>query len=108
MPARIVHQAGHVSVIFDEAAALWQEMSLEFMQYQDAAYNKALEATSGVLVNKAGREQYIDGFSLFRSPRAYARKYASEELLEHWEQYPRLTMAEFEAQWYSGRMESLN
>lgn len=75
------------------------------MNYVDDAYNKALEATAGVLVNHAGKELHIDGYSLFRSPKAYARQYASEELLEHWQNHPRLTMKEYEVQWMEGRLE---
>lgn len=94
-----------MSAIFAEAASKWSEMSMDFMAYVDDAYSKALEATAGVLVNAAGRAKHIDGYILFRSNRAFARKYASEELLEHWETAPRLTMAEYEQQWMSGRLE---
>ena len=94
-----------MSVIFAEAASKWQEMSYDFLRYIDGAYNRALEATSGVLVNNEGRAKHIDGYQLFRSNRIYARKYASEELLEHWEKHPRLTMAEFEVSWVSSRIE---
>lgn len=80
-------------------------MSLDFMSYVDDAYSKALEATAGVMVNAEGRAKHIDSYILYRSNRAYARKYASEELLEHWESHPRLTMAEYELQWVSGRIE---
>jgi hypothetical protein len=80
-------------------------MSMDFLSYVDDAYNKALEATAGVLVNAAGREQHIDGYILFRGQQSFAMKYASEELLEYWEQNPRLTMAEYELQWMSGRLE---
>ena len=94
-----------MSAIFAEAAQQWGQMSMDFMNYVDDAYNKALEATAGVLVNAEGRAKHIDGYILFRSNRAFSRKYASEELLEHWEQYPRLTMVEYELQWMSSRME---
>jgi predicted GH43/DUF377 family glycosyl hydrolase len=94
-----------LSPIFAEAARKWQEMSLEFMAYVDDAYNKALEATAGVLVNAEGRAKHIDGYILFRSNRAFSQKYASEELKEHWENHPRLTMIEYEKQWMEGRLE---
>lgn len=74
------------------------------MAYVDDAYSKALEATAGVLVNAEGRAQHIDGYILFRGQRSFAMKYASEELLEHWKQHPRLTMAEYELQWMSGNL----
>lgn len=78
---------------------------MDFMSYVDDAYSKALEATAGVLVNSAGRAKHIDGYILWRSQKAFAYKYASEELLEYWETNPRLTMKEFEAQWMSGNIE---
>jgi hypothetical protein len=95
-----------VSVIFEEAAALWSEMSLDFFNYVDDCYNKALEVTNGVLVNAEGRAKKIDGYILFRSTKAFASKYASEELIEWWQTSPRLTMKEYERQWLSGRMEA--
>lgn len=97
-----------MSVIFQQAASLWSEMSVDFFNYVDDAYNKALEATNGVLVNAEGRAKHIDGYVLFRSTKAFANKYASEELLEWWKASPRLTMNEYELQWFSGRMESLS
>lgn len=94
-----------MSVIFAEAASRWSLMSVDFMAYVDDAYNKAVEATCGVLVNAEGIEKKISDYMLFRSNRAFARKYASEELLEHWETYPRLTMAEYEIQWLQGQID---
>lgn len=93
-----------MSAIFAEAAQQWGLMSMDFMAYVDDAYGKALEATAGVLVNQAGREQHIDGYILWRSRKAFAEKYASEELLEYWQTNPRLTMKEFEVQWMAGNM----
>ena len=92
------------SAIFAEAAAQWSLMSVDFLSYVDDAYNKALEATAGVLVNNEGRAKHIDGYSLFRSNRTFAWKYASDELREWWELSPRLTMKEFELQWLQGRL----
>jgi len=80
-------------------------MSVDFLSYVDDAYNKAVKATAGVLVNNEGRAKHIDGYSLFRSNRAFARKYASEELLEHWDSHPRLTMVEYERQWLQGKLD---
>ena len=94
-----------MSVIFAEAASKWSEMSMDFMAYIDSAYSQALEATAGVMVNAEGRAKHIDSYILFRSNRAYARKYASEELLEHWASFPRLTMVEYERQWLEGRVD---
>ena len=81
---------------------------MDFMSYVDDAYAKALEATAGVMVNAEGRAKHIDSYILYRSNRVYARKYASEELLEHWASFPRLTMAEYEVQWLSGNLDYAN
>ena len=62
-------------------------------------YNKALEGTGGVLVSKEGRALGIDGLDLFYGSALYARKYASEELLEHWEQVGRPTLTQYEQSW---------
>lgn len=95
---------GHhtLSAIFEIAASYWQDMKQDYQRHVDHQYLKALEECSGVLVNKEGRAQGIDGFTLFSGPTARAQKYASEELLEFWEKYPRRTMAQFEEKWIQG------
>lgn len=47
------------------------------------------------MLNRRGREAGIDERPLFRGPEARARKYASEELLNYWEDHPRPTEAYF-------------
>lgn len=74
----------------------------DYAGHVERAYNEALEATGGVLVNKLGRALHIDGYDLFTGPEARARKYASEELIEHWKHQPRLTLAQYEIQWLQG------
>lgn len=66
-------------------------------------YNRALEGTGGVLVNKRGRALKIDGLDLFTGPLARAQKYASEELLEYWRVNGRMTMAHYERIWLDGQ-----
>jgi hypothetical protein len=90
-----------MSAIFDKAKQDWAEMRDEWDRYVEVTYNMALEDTNGVLINRLGREKGIDGYSLFTGPLSRARKYASEELLEFWNQNGRMTMAEFEANWVS-------
>lgn len=80
-------------------------MNHEYLRHVDYQYLAAVEATAGVLVNQEGRSEAIDGFSLFRGTERRAMRYASEELLEFWEQHPRLTLAEYEDQWITGRPE---
>jgi hypothetical protein len=55
----------------------------------------AERATKGNMLNRRGREAGINERSLFRGPEARARKYASEELLNYWEDNPRPTEAYF-------------
>lgn len=91
-----------ISVIFKQAAMRWAEMSADYMDYVDDAYDKALNGTGGVLLNKEGRALHLDGYDLMRGSKSRAMKYASEELLAWWEEHPRLSLAEFEEQWVSG------
>lgn len=93
------------SPIFERASREWAEMHSEFERYVEASYNKALEATGGVLVNAAGKAKHIDGYDLFTGPAIRAYRYASEELTNFWAQNPRLSMNDFEQQWVDGNLE---
>lgn len=92
------------SAIFEAAARLYAKMRIDYERYLEYAYDTALEGTGGVLVNKQGRALGIDGLDLFSGHKAYAMKYASEELIEFWKKHPRLTQAEYEANWITGEM----
>ena len=94
-----------MSAIFDLASRQWADMRSEYERYVEAAYNKALEATVGVLVNAEGRAKHIDGFDLFTGPAIRAYRYASEELTDYWGHNPRMTMLYFEQQWVDGHLE---
>ncbi len=50
-------------------------------------------ATKGNMLNRAGQEADIGDRSLFTGSEARARRYASEELLNHWLDHPRPTTA---------------
>lgn len=93
------------SAIFEQAAQQWHTMRSDFLGHVDAEYDKALEACSGVLVNKAGRAEHVDGYSLFTGSERKAKRFASEELLEYWETHPRLSLEDYELQWLSGQYE---
>lgn len=80
-------------------------MKSDYLGHVDAEYDKALEFCSGVLVNKAGREQHVDGYNLFTGTQARADRYASEELKAYWLTSPRLSLMDFELQWMSGQIE---
>lgn len=94
-----------MSVIFAKAAQDWGTMNYEYLQHLDYQYLNALNVCSGVLVNAAGKEAKIDGFTLFRGPEKRAMRYASEELLEFWDSSPRLSLVAFEEQWIQGRLD---
>jgi len=93
-----------MSAIFDKARAQWAEMKEEWDRYVEVLYNMALEDCGGVLVNRLGQAKGIDGYSLFTGPWLRAKKYASEELLEFWNQNGRMTMTQFEEQWVEGTL----
>ena len=93
------------SAIFEQAAQQWHTMRSDFLGHVDSEYDKALEACSGVLVNKEGRVQHVDGYNLFTGSKQRAYRYASEELLEYWRDNPRLTLEDFEMLWLSGQIE---
>lgn len=90
------------SAIFEAAARLYAKMRIDYERYLEHEYNTALESTGGVLVNSRGRALKIDGLDLLTGNRAYAMKYASEELIEYWHKHPRRTLAEYEASWITG------
>lgn len=92
------------SAIFEAAARLYAKMRIDYERYLEREYDTAVESTGGVLVNSRGRALKIDGLDLLSGHKAYAMKYASEELLEYWKHHPRLTQAEYEAQWITGEM----
>jgi hypothetical protein len=62
----------------------------------DRRWNQAESATRGNMLNKAGRAAGVDERSLFTGPESRARRYASEELLNHWQSHPRPTAAYFQ------------
>jgi hypothetical protein len=54
-------------------------------------------ATNGYMLGPAGKKAGIDPWSLFTGPESRARKYASPELKEWWDQNGRPTVADFQA-----------
>lgn len=94
-----------MSTIFAEAAYLWQLMNQEFEEHRNAAYWTAERETNGNLVNKAGKAKGVAAMALFTGRQDYAYRYASRELLDHWEKHPRPYRPRFEAQWFAGRVQ---
>ncbi len=89
--------------IIGSAFADWREVREEYEEVRTRAYMAAEEATNGALLNARGRAAGIDPGSLFMGNDVRARAYASPELLEHWEQHPRVTYADYERQWVRER-----
>lgn len=88
-----------MSVIIRNAFAKWRECRSEYNELLYAAYLRAEAETNGALLNAEGRAQDVDALSLFMGTEARAHRYASPELLEHWESFPRVTFEAFEQQW---------
>ena len=63
----------------------------------------AAEACRDRLVNDRGRRAGIDPLSLFMGPERRALAYASEELIDHWRAFPRVTFADYERMWLRDR-----
>lgn len=87
-----------MSTIFATAARQWRTVRAEFENYREGAYLRAETACNGALLNERGKRAGINAYSLFIGPEVRALAYASEELVEHWRQYPRMTFAQFEAE----------
>lgn len=88
------------SVVFGFAVDQWRVIRTEFEIYREHAYIRAENATRGALLNARGRAKQIDPWSLFIGSDVRALAYASEELRDHWAEYPRITFADFERQWF--------
>lgn len=88
-----------MSVIIAAAFAQWRECRAEYNDRLYSAYELAERETNGALLNAEGRARNVDPLALFMGNQAHAHKYASEELLEHWQRHPRVTFADFERQW---------
>lgn len=69
--------------------------------YGDMTFQRYITAetdTNGYLLNKAGQAAQIDPYTLFHGPAKRAAKYASDELLDWWQQNGRITWIEYKAQ----------
>jgi hypothetical protein len=87
-----------MSIYFEQALDLWRSARAEYELHLEAAYERAEHETNGVLLNARGKAKGIDAYSLFMGNEARAMAYASEELVLHWAEHPRITFAQFEQQ----------
>jgi len=90
-----------MSPIFRVAAAQWHSMRKEYENFREGAYRRAETDCNGALLNARGKARGVDAYSLFMGTETRALAYASEELVEHWSRYPRMTLADFERQWFN-------
>ena len=88
-----------MSAFWDAALANWRECRADFELDLYARYVRAEAECNGVMLNARGVARDVDPLSLFMGPAVRAFAYASDELLEHWLTWPRVTYAQFEAQW---------
>lgn len=93
----------HRSPIFAAALDAWAECREAYALHLEAQYEAALNATNGTLLNRRGIAEGVSTWSLFLGPRGRADAFASEELRAFWVRTPRVTFAQFEREWWSGR-----
>jgi hypothetical protein len=92
-----------MSLHFERALDDWRECRSEYDLELYAAYERAAEACRDALVNERGRRAGIDPLSLFMGNAIRAYAYASEELIEHWREHPRVPFERFERVWMARR-----
>lgn len=89
--------------IYEMAGIIWAEMRADFDRALESRYAEAEAATNGYMVNRLGRSAGVTGYDLHTGPADRAYRYASRELLDHWNTRPRLSLALFEADWLTSR-----
>jgi hypothetical protein len=90
-----------MSPIFTYAAELYREMREEFELTVEAAHAAAEEGTRGAMLNKHGRAEGIDAYSLMTGPWSRVERYGSPELIEWCELHGRPSVARFEREWFT-------
>lgn len=91
-----------MSAIMDAAFETYREMRADFEHYRHSRFIRAHTELRGELLNATGRAKRIDPGSLFLGPRCRGERYASEELNAWFAEHGRLTVGEFESQWWEG------
>ena len=92
-----------MSALIAEGFAAWRECRADYELAMDAAYERAASECNDRLLNNRGQAAGITSRSLFMGSHNRAYAYASEELRDHWQRYPRITFEAFERQWMRGR-----
>lgn len=88
------------SVIFAAAARQWKEMRRDYQDYLEAQMRMAQEEL-GLYLLRRGSEASTE--SVFTGSVAHAEAHASPELLDWWADHGRMTVEEFERQWFEER-----
>lgn len=96
-----------MSAIMDAAFETYRAMRADFELYHHSRYLRAHTELRGELLNTAGRAAHIDPGSLFLGPGSRVERYASEELKAWFAEHGRVTVEEFETQWWHGRTSEL-
>lgn len=91
-----LRQDGYKGAGFDELSRAAYRAELDRM------YFVAEDHTRGAMLNNDGRRRGVSTRSLFTGNEAVARRYASEELKQFWDDHGRLTLADFRASLLGG------
>lgn len=87
------------STLVSRALDRRDEIRAEFELLREAAFRRAQDELGGArLLNERGLAAGVDPYSLFIGPELRAYAYASEELVNHWQRYPRPVFERFEQQ----------
>lgn len=96
-----------MSAIMDAAFETYRMMRADFELYRHSRFLRAHSELRGELLNARGRAARIDAGTLFMGPWSRVELYASEELKDWFDQHGRLTVDEFETQWWNGHGNTL-
>jgi hypothetical protein len=96
-----------MSAIMDAAFETYRMMRADFELYRHSRFLRAHTELRGELLNARGRAARIDAGTLFLGPWSRVELYASEELKDWFAQHGRLTVDEFETQWWNGHGNAL-
>ena len=77
-----------------------------FKQETARSYVDAEDATRGHMLTREGEARGLDPAKLFVGPEARARRWASDELKEYWDQHGRLTLDDYRQQLLTGGLGS--
>lgn len=87
------------SLIYDMAADLWTAMKHDYHDEIARRMSAADEACTGYLVNSRGKAKGITAWDLFTGSADRAYRYATRELVDHWHEVGRISLAQYEAEW---------